>query len=67
MRILITDRESGLISEEVGQWLDRWQVDLKTKALGEHATMVERHHELLRRLIHRVESQLNDEGICHWR
>ena len=51
MRVLIADGESGLASEEAAQWLDRVFIELKTKAPGEHATMVERHHELLRRTI----------------
>ena len=63
MRILIADGESGLASEEVAQWLDRISVELKIKAPGEHATMVERHHELLRRIILRTEAQLKEEGI----
>ena len=64
MRVLIADGEKGLASEEVAQWLDRWKVELKAKAPGEHAQMVERHHELLRQLLHRVEAQLGDEGIA---
>ena len=63
MRILIADGESGLASEEVAQWLDRLSVELKTKAPGEHAQMVERHHELLRRILVRLEAQLAAEGI----
>ena len=31
MKVLVSDRESGLLSEEVAQWLDRWGVELKTK------------------------------------
>ena len=63
MRVLIADGESGLASEETAQWLDRVNVELKTKAPGEHATMVERHHELLRRIILRTEAQVKEEGI----
>ena len=64
MRVLIAEGEKGLASEEVAQWPDRWKVELKAKAPGEHAQMVERHHELLRQLLHRVEAQLGDEGIA---
>ena len=63
MGVLIADGEKGLASEEVAQFLDRALVQLKTKAPGEHAQMVERHHELLRRLLLRVESQLQAEGL----
>ena len=41
MKVLIADGEKGLASEEVSRWLDRWQVQLKAKAPGEHAQMVE--------------------------
>jgi len=63
MKVLVADGEKGLASEEVAQFLDRVLVQLKTKAPGEHAQMVERHHELLRRIILRVESQLRAEGL----
>ena len=63
MKVLVADGETGLCSEEVAQFLDRVLVQLKTKAPGEHAQMVERHHELLRKLLLRVESQLLAEGL----
>ena len=63
MQTFIADGESGLASEEVAQWLDRVGTQLKTKAPGEHAQMVERHHELLRRIILRLEAQLAEEGV----
>ena len=54
MKVLVADGETGLCSEEVAQFLDRVLVQLKTKAPGEHAQMVERHPELLRRLLLRL-------------
>lgn len=63
MKALVADGEKGIASEEVAQFLDRNLVQLKTKAPGEHAQMVERHHELIRRLLLRVESQLHAEGL----
>ena len=63
MKVLVADGETGLCSEEVAQFLDRVLVQLKIKAPGEHAQMGERHHELLRRLLLRVESQLRAEGL----
>ena len=48
MQVLVTDREAGLVSEEVAQWLGRWSVQLKPKAPGGHAQIVERHHAILR-------------------
>ena len=65
MKTLVADGESGLASEEVAQYLDRCvpPIELKTKAPGEHAQMVERHHELFRRILLRIEAQLAEEGL----
>jgi len=63
MAVLVTDQERGLASEEAAQWLDRWGIQLKTKEPGAHAQIVERHHELLRKLVQRVKAQLREEGI----
>lgn len=62
MGVLIADGEKGPASEEVAQFLDRALVQLRPKAPGEHAHIVERHHELLRRLLLRAESQLRQRG-----
>ena len=43
MQMLIADGERGLVTEHVSQFLDRVFIQLKTKAPGEHAQMVERH------------------------
>jgi len=61
--LIVADGEKGLVGEEVAQWLDRHNSNLKPKAPNEHAQMVERHHELLRRILLRVEAQLAEEGI----
>ena len=63
MKLLIADGEKGLDSEQLGQFLDHTGVQFKAKAPGEHAQMVERHHELLRQTLHRLEEQLKEEGI----
>ena len=63
MRVLVADQEGGLMSDEAAQWMDRWQIQLRSKEPGAHAQMVERHHDILRRLLLRVESQLTEEGI----
>eukprot|EP00973_Karenia_brevis_P025148 3468593-Karenia_brevis.AAC.1 len=63
MQILVSDQESGIMGEESAQWLDRWQIQIKTTQPGLHAQIVERHHELLRQLLHRVTTQLKEEKI----
>ena len=45
-RILISDREGALGSEEASVWFERWQIEPRLKAKGSHASVVERHHEL---------------------
>ena len=42
MKLLIVDGEKGLDSEQARQLLDRTGVELKVKAPGEHAQMVEK-------------------------
>jgi len=64
MKLLIADGEKGLDSEQVRQFLDRNGVVFKAKAPGEHAQMVERHHEVLRQTLHKLEEQLKEEGIA---
>eukprot|EP00973_Karenia_brevis_P039799 5493229-Karenia_brevis.AAC.1 len=39
MRILCSDQESGSMGEESAQWLDRWQIQIKTKEPGSHAQL----------------------------
>ena len=64
MKVLVADQERGLMSDEAAQWLDRWQIELKTKVPGAHAQIVERHHDILRQLILRVEMALAEQGIA---
>ena len=66
MRLLIAGQERGLLQgDEVSQWLDRWQIQLRAEEPGAHAQLVERHHDIFRRLLHRVETQLSDEGVVN--
>eukprot|EP00973_Karenia_brevis_P024040 3316531-Karenia_brevis.AAC.1 len=37
MRILVSDQEWGIMGEESAQWLDRSQIQIKTKEPGSHA------------------------------
>ena len=62
-KIVITDQEGGLAGYEGTQFLDRNGVQIKLKAKGSHAAIVERHHELWRVQFHRICSQAIAEGL----
>ena len=64
MRLLVADQEGGLLADESAVWLDRWQIQLRTKEPGTHAQLVERHHDMFRRLLLRVESQIDEDGLA---
>ena len=62
-KLLISDGEGALDSEEGGVFCERWGCQRKLKAPGQHAHMIERHHELLRQQVHRVGDQAQKEGL----
>ena len=62
-RTLVSDREGGLVGETASVWAERWSVNLLLRAPSQHATMVERHHELCRQIIHRLVAQCKSEGL----
>ena len=53
-----------MMSDEFAQWRDWKQIQMRTKEVGTHANMVERHHDLLRRILHVTETQLTEEGMA---
>eukprot|EP00974_Lingulodinium_polyedra_P057257 5509081-Lingulodinium_polyedra.AAC.1 len=60
----ITDNESGIvISDKTREYLARQGTKLWPRAKDQHAKHVERRGALLRDAIHRVEAQLQEEGI----
>ena len=63
MRVLVADQERGLMGDVAASWMDRWQIQLRSKEPGAHAQIVERHHDMLRQLLHRVEKQVEEEGL----
>ena len=64
MKELILDGESGIaISELTNTYLRRQTIELRSRAKDQHARDVERRGALLRDTIHRIESQLEAEGI----
>ena len=45
--LLISDTEGGIASDDFGTFLVRWGCSRKLRPKGGHATIVERHHEIL--------------------
>ena len=62
-RLILADQEGALISDEAGIFLGKHDVQLRTKPTELHATMIERHNALLRRLLHIIDDQVEAEGL----
>jgi len=63
MTVLTVDGESALNSEEAAVALERSGTSRKLKAPGQRAQIVERHHDILRRQMHLIDSQCFEEGL----
>ena len=61
---VLSDQEGGLISDLACEWFDRRGIQLTLRAREQHAGMVERHHEILRRQLHLLEGQASSEGLA---
>ena len=59
------DLRSGgcLISEEAALWSERWGTSFRFKPKGSHASIVERHHQIMRDQIHKILAQARLEKI----
>ena len=65
MKELITDCEGGIVlSDKTTQYLARKGIKLCPRGKDQHARYVERRGALLRDTIHRIEGQLQEEGIA---
>ena len=62
-RGLVVDQEGGLTGPEAAAWFEAREVALEPRAKGLHADVVERHHEILRRQIHLLDSNATVEGL----
>ena len=58
---IITDGEGGLMALDA--WLHAQKITLRPRAPNQHAQLVERHHEVLRQQLHRLEDQAGEEGL----
>ena len=63
MGSIVTDQESGLTSEISAIWAEKWNVSFRLRAKGQHATIVERHHQILRDHLHKIVAQSRQERL----
>lgn len=52
-----------MISEEAALWSERWGTSFRFKPKGSHASIVERHHQILRDQVHKILAQARLEKI----
>ncbi|CAK0867548.1 unnamed protein product [Prorocentrum cordatum] len=63
MAVLTVDGEGAMASEEAGVALGRMGTTRKLKAPGQHAQVVEPHHEILRKQLHLIDAQCRESEI----
>eukprot|EP00435_Cladocopium_sp_Y103_P052682 s894_g16.t1 len=61
---VLSDQGGGLITDLVGDWMDRRGIQVSFRARGQHCGLVERHTEILRRQLHLLEDQSNAERLA---
>ena len=59
----VIDQESGFAFDYGQAFCERLGIDRVLGGAGQHAHVVERHHELLRQAAHRLREQLVREGV----
>jgi len=63
MKILKTDQEGAIAHEAGAIFCEHHGIHRVLLAVGQHASHVERHHEILRQLINKIHAQSQLEGI----
>ena len=63
METLTSDAEGAYTSDEAGVFAERWHFAFKLKAKNQYATLIERHLEILRQLLHRMLAQARSEKL----
>ena len=64
MQGLVSDQEGALVSEEAAVWLERHGIQPRSKAKNAHAYIAERHHSILRDMIHKILGQARSENLA---
>ena len=62
-KIFLVYQDGGFAGDDAGRLLERNNLDRKTKPTYLHASMVERHNFLIRKLLHIIEGQTTLEGL----
>ena len=64
MQTLVSDQEGALVSEEASVWSERHGISMRAKARYAHAYIAERHHAILRDMIHKILGQARSENLA---
>ena len=63
MQVLIFDGEQGLQDDEARIYFEIKGITKRTAAVGQHTRIVDRRTQVLRDTMHKVQSQLSEEGV----
>ena len=63
MQTVLSDHEGALTSDEGALWAEKWSTNLRLTPKGNHAWLIERHHQALRDLLRKIESQALAESL----
>ena len=61
--MILSDKEGGLSGEEAAVFAERWGTNFRFKPKGSHASVVERHHQVVRDMLHKMLSDVRVERI----
>ena len=53
-----------LSGDEASTFADRWNINFRLKPRGSHASIVERHHQVVRDMLHKMLSETRAEGVA---
>ena len=63
-KIIYTDQETSMVvSDKFQSYLKRWGVDHRPRAKGQHLGHIDRRGALVRDVIHKIVSQLHEDGL----
>ena len=62
-KVITSDQEGALFSDEGAIWASRWSIELKSKPKGAHAHVIERRKDLLRQQYNKVRTAARKDGL----